>query len=212
MGTMAEALVKNPYCSKCGEDARPQAQFCFACGGAVVFPETQESEEVVSSEWFKGDIVDSDSPNDSDVENSENLSGSLKAIPMPATPTGEVESVEAETIKEETNIEEEPEIETVVGKQTSDVTEDEQPELETKVKVKAKKLPAISDESNDLDSSGGKLRSASDLRKKPKPTRMKRVEVVWDENETSPNWLFIVLGLIMLLLAAIVIYAAFVLK
>ncbi|MEZ5306596.1 MAG: zinc ribbon domain-containing protein [Pyrinomonadaceae bacterium] len=54
---MAELLIK-PVCSKCGEDARPGAQFCFACGGAIIEPQLQEQDEEVSSAWFKGDIIE----------------------------------------------------------------------------------------------------------------------------------------------------------
>lgn len=52
---MAEALIKNPVCSKCGEGARPHALFCFACGGEVI---ESEQEDTVSSVWFREDLLE----------------------------------------------------------------------------------------------------------------------------------------------------------
>lgn len=51
---MAEALIKNPVCAKCGEVARPKALFCFACGGEIV---EAGSEKSVSSAWFREDLT-----------------------------------------------------------------------------------------------------------------------------------------------------------
>jgi RNA polymerase subunit RPABC4/transcription elongation factor Spt4 len=58
---MAEVLVKNEVCEKCGAAVRPNAFFCFNCGSQVVSDEViaaEEENEDVSSAWFKETITD----------------------------------------------------------------------------------------------------------------------------------------------------------
>lgn len=58
---MAEVLVKNEVCEKCGAAVRPNAFFCFNCGSQVVSDEiiaADEENENVSSAWFKESITD----------------------------------------------------------------------------------------------------------------------------------------------------------
>ncbi len=41
---MAELIVENQICKTCGTDVRPQALFCYNCGGAVGFqPDSNEN-------------------------------------------------------------------------------------------------------------------------------------------------------------------------
>ena len=44
---MAEVLVENQICEACGADVRPQALFCYNCGGAV-------ADEIVETENKNG--------------------------------------------------------------------------------------------------------------------------------------------------------------
>ncbi len=56
---MAETLVENQVCAKCGVDVRKGALFCYHCGGAVA-PEVAVSAangDSVSSGWFRENIV-----------------------------------------------------------------------------------------------------------------------------------------------------------
>ncbi|MET0753368.1 MAG: zinc ribbon domain-containing protein [Pyrinomonadaceae bacterium] len=56
---MAETLVENRICSKCGADVRKGALFCYHCGGAVA-PEipVSENHNSASDAWFREDIVE----------------------------------------------------------------------------------------------------------------------------------------------------------
>ncbi|NNE68232.1 MAG: zinc ribbon domain-containing protein [Pyrinomonadaceae bacterium] len=173
---MAETLVKNPTCSKCGEDARPEALFCHACGGEIQdLPKDDDGS--VSSAWFKGDIVET-SPIEASKEPDEKIEE--KPIEMPEEP-----------VLEETG-------------QSRDEEE--------KGRVKVKRKEDIETETAKEKPLKKKLTSASDLRKRPKPIRTKRVEVVWEENTNSPNWLFLVFGLFFGLLGLGLFFLAFYLK
>lgn len=62
---MAETLVKEKVCTACGTEVRPQAMFCFNCGSAVApdIPLTENNNKTVSNEWFRDDLVETDSEN-----------------------------------------------------------------------------------------------------------------------------------------------------
>lgn len=58
---MAEVLVKNQICEKCGAEVRLNAFFCYNCGSQVVSDEVIEAEENsgdVSNAWFKETITE----------------------------------------------------------------------------------------------------------------------------------------------------------
>jgi len=76
-----------------------------------------------------------------------------------------------------------------------------------KIEVKAK--PAKVDEK---DSEKKGLKTAASLRKKPKKLGKKRVEVVWEEHDNSPNVWFIVGAVIFTILGAALFYIAMYLK
>lgn len=61
---MAETLVEQRVCAKCGADVRKGALFCYHCGGAVA-PEVAVSAangDSVSSGWFRENIAEEESP------------------------------------------------------------------------------------------------------------------------------------------------------
>lgn len=170
---MAEVLLKNPICSKCGENARPQALFCFACGGKII---EQGQAPEVSSVWFRSDLAE-DSPESGESSDPEDAGES------------DIEPDEAADIEGTGEIK--ASIET------------------SKVKVKAKEslnLPKAEPKR------GGKLTSAADLRKRPKPLRSERVEVIWNDKTDSPNFLFVVCGFALVLFALLLFFASLYLR
>ena len=173
---MADALVTKPICSKCGEEARPQAAYCFACGGKVINP-GDSIEHEVSSEWFKGEIVvpSESAEGTAAVEALEVAEESLEPVPEEPVPE---EAAEAEEPQEE----------------------------ETKVRVKRR------EREKEPVGQASPMKTAADLRNRPKPLKARRVEIVWEEPESSPNVLFIVSGLILVLVALAAFFLAIYLK
>lgn len=58
---MAEVLLKNQICGKCGAEVRLNAFFCYNCGSQVVSDEViaaEETSEEVSNAWFKETITE----------------------------------------------------------------------------------------------------------------------------------------------------------
>ncbi len=49
---MTELAVEKELCAECGADVRPDAQFCYNCGGAI-----NTEDGGVSDAWFKEDIA-----------------------------------------------------------------------------------------------------------------------------------------------------------
>jgi hypothetical protein len=152
---MAEKEFVKPVCIKCGENARPQALFCFACGGEIV-EGADIADEVVSSEWFKEDIVKAE-----DTSKDQTTAGAeVEGENLPSA-----EGLEAET---------------------------------NDGKVEAPVMDR--DTTQRPGSVNNKLRTASDLRRKPKPIRAKKIEVVWEDSNESPNLVFLVCGLLIFLI------------
>ncbi len=190
---MAEALIKKPVCSKCGEDARPQALYCFACGGKIV---ESSHEAEVSSIWFRGDLSE-ESPD---------------AVETPETEAPD--SADSDNDEDATFENKDPE--------ESDESDAAPEELEaapegfgptpeaSKVKVRAKDLS--SESGLKVKKSEKKLTSAADLRKRPKPFQSKRVEVIWQEKTDSPNFLFVFCGIALALLVALLFLASLYLR
>lgn len=183
---MAETLVKNPICSKCGENARPNALFCFACGGEIVGFEESEDEDV-SSAWFKDDIVEKAANDDvvEKVESDDTVEG--------AANDDIVEKVENDDTVEADSEDQGLDTEPIPEDEGAEESEVKIPETNQKVKVK-RKADADDSESEDKTDEPD-LRSAAELRRRPKPVRSKRVEIVWQEESGSPNVLFLVFGL-----------------
>ncbi len=164
---MAETLVQIPICSKCGEEARPQALFCFACGGKIV-GYTEEEEEAVSSAWFKGDIVEGPS---------EEAESSVAEEGTAAKTSGEMPA-DAEVDKlteDETDVESDIEDKAIPMPSVSK-------ESDNKVKVKAKP------EAEQKKTAADELTSAAEIRRRPKAIQTKRVEVVWEDSESGPKY------------------------
>lgn len=200
---MAENLVQNLVCSKCGAEARPGAAFCFACGGEVVSaPVDQQAAPVskessgISSAWFRSDIT----------------AESQKLPPLKVEEAAVTEPAEAELEVEEKGRS---------GK------------LKSKVKNKAKKTgPLVPDTTKPLDIESekpkvsplnegaainkkpedavaakteapvqNKLKSAASIRQKSKLAEKKRVEVVWAPPEGAPNIWFVAVALVLSIFA-----------
>jgi hypothetical protein len=187
--------VENGICSSCGVEARNGALFCYNCGGAVTKKITPEEEKSTSDVWFRGEIVEKDK-----VTEEENT----------APQNGKKEPVH----------EKEPETETPETPETKESQEEEPLQTETEEeplqKVKRKAKPEI-EEKKILKPKGklkrnSKLRSASALRKKPKTIGSKKIEVVWEERENSPNVLFLLVAFFLVSAAAGIFFLAMYLK
>ncbi len=87
--------------------------------------------------------------------------------------------------------------------------------LEADEGVKVKPKPFVEQEKKSKKKNRKKksdLKSAATLRKRSKPSRLKMVEIVWEERENSSNPWFIVFALLLSLLVAGLVAVAFYLK
>jgi hypothetical protein len=182
---MAEHQFIKPVCSKCGEDARPYAQFCFACGGEIV-EGADTGEENVSAAWYKGDIVRTDAGSEQEVQ------GTSKGL--------------SEVSEERAMIADKPD-----AIQSGLVRDDT--EKGAKVKIKSKfEGDQKSKKESTFTPVKERLKSASEIRRQPKSVRTKKVEIVWEEKSGAPNFLFVTFGLLLFLLAVCIAFLAFYLK
>lgn len=186
---MAETFVKDIVCEACGSEARPQAQFCYHCGGPLEVVEVK-NEVGASDVWFQEEI--SENAKEEEISRDEKGSGNdLKSE----------ETVDDLASKEETN------------EKLEEAAEDEKDEGK-KISVRSKPVTEEDEGKKDKETKREKkdLKSAASLRKRSKPSRLKMVEVVWEENESSPNGWFVGFGLVLALLAAGLILLSFYLK
>ncbi|MDH3492894.1 MAG: zinc ribbon domain-containing protein [Acidobacteriota bacterium] len=206
---MAETLVKNPTCSKCGEDARPQALFCHACGGEIIdLP--QDEKGSVSAAWFREEIVEVP---DTKAENSV-AAGEMQRSDEGDSPAVEDLSAEVE-LRSDANGSVEKE-DPDAGKEDNEEGQAEEKRVEEEGAAEAEspgsvriRRKYVADRSSDKQV---KLKTASDLRRRPKSVHAKRVEVVWEENSGSPNVLFLAVGLLIATVAGVLLLLAYYLK
>jgi hypothetical protein len=77
--------VENRTCGACGADVRPNALFCYHCGGSVA-PEVVialKDKKNVSDAWFRGNIGDERNGDNSALEKSAVVETANKPIPKP---------------------------------------------------------------------------------------------------------------------------------
>ena len=81
--------VKNQVCSACGSDVRPDALFCYHCGGSVA-PEVVvalKDKKAVSDAWFRENIgEEKNGDNSVPIERTKAVETSDNPIPKPNLP------------------------------------------------------------------------------------------------------------------------------
>jgi hypothetical protein len=192
---MAETSVKNQVCNSCGSEARPHALFCFHCGKSLQAEEFSGAEKnnEPSDVWFreeitgeKGESGDEPFEHEETEADDEEFSDDLidEKIAMPDEDLDEHLAPEPST---------EPEL---------------KKENVTRVQIK----PKPSEPEAKAGFNNSKLRSASSLRRKGKPARLKMVEIIWEEKEGSPNVWFIIFALFFCLLVGALIFISLYIK
>ncbi len=233
---MSETTVENRICLECGVESRPGSLFCHNCGssvsqnidsdstGEVWFrgdiendkTEANVEAEAISDEQKKEstepqdlEVIEktekfeiSEESKISDVTDNENLSSedlSGEDLPSEDLSSEDLSSEETEPpIIEESDIEE-PEIE----EPKMELSEENSVEEElSENNLKAKPIESKSAKGKK------RLRSASALRRKSKSLNTKKVEVVWEERETAPNLLFIIVSMALVVLALLLFFLA----
>ncbi len=205
---MAETQVKNQVCGACGSDVRPHSLFCYHCGGALdkVDTSNEETKDEPSDVWFRSEITPT-KPVGEDAKIVEEV--------KPAEPEEQEEQVENDVV-EENVIEEVSELE--ADEEIKETPEPLEMVDENSVSIEPKPFKEKSKNRNRSVRNkpgvikGAELKSASALRKRERPTRIKKVEIVWEERDNSPNIWFVVFALILSLLVAALVIIAFYLK
>ncbi len=211
---MAETLVKDQVCNACGSEIRPHSLFCYHCGGALQaedFPKEKndENEQDVSDAWFRDDLTE----NQTD-EKEESVENRSEIDSKEEEKAEEIEEEDkAEEIEEDDEIEKPTEdLETVLSeKKSAETLLDDDAENTESEQDQVKSKPF---EENDFEKpkTDAKLMTASALRNRSKPSRLKLVEIQWEERESSPNLWFIIIALVLVGLAGALIYISFYLK
>lgn len=230
---MAETLVKNQNCGACGSDVREHSLFCYHCGGALEAENV--SDDSPSDAWFRGEIVENrdvqskqraavkpakkkeirDRINkNSDGKVEEVISEEIKSeanstVNISAKPFKEKEKKKRRRIKTKlTAIDEDTDKNQDISEKVGEAKLEEKPETTEIREVVETKVDRIDTSQPD----NSKLKSASALRKRKKPSRIKKVEIVWEERESSPNIWFIVCALILSAIVGGLVFLSFYLK
>ncbi|HMS43231.1 MAG TPA: zinc ribbon domain-containing protein [Pyrinomonadaceae bacterium] len=181
---MAETLVEQRVCAKCGADVRKDALFCYHCGGAVEaeVAVSATNGDSVSSGWFRENIA-AEEPKTTTKLDAPVAEKTDKPISKPSDlrletaiekPAGEIFDAPFEAANEA------PIVKTA-----------ELPKVETKIE----KSPEKPKEET-------KLKSAAAMRRKAKIVEKKRIEEYeWEEHENAPNLWFILVALILIAIA-----------
>lgn len=201
---MSETIVTNQLCNACGSEARPHSLFCYNCGGALQFEE-QIHDENVSDIWFRSDITEEETEKQPEKQT---VFETPEQVEVDLEEQEEIADEEVETAIEKPN---EELVSDVVLEQADDIEVEIEPGIEeaTKVQVKTKQSK---EEVNTNNLSETKLKSASAIRKSRKPSRLKMVEIVWEERENSTNIWFIIFALFLILLVSAMVLLALYLK
>ncbi len=195
---MAETTVENRICISCGVEARPGALFCYNCGGAVSQETENGGEESTSDVWFQEDIIEKSEDDNSEPEKSEE----------------KVENETQEDSVEEEIVSEKVEEETDKADEKDEKTQEKEKEKDSKEEIEKSEVEEKTDSEKETVNIKRKtqLKSASALRKRPKSLGSKKIEVVWEERDSSPNLLFISVAFILILIAFGVFLLAMYLK
>ncbi|NNF00373.1 MAG: hypothetical protein HKN25_15235 [Pyrinomonadaceae bacterium] len=119
----------------------------------------------------------------------------------------EIVEEKAESDLEDPVVEIDPEEVAQIQEEDEQSADNEGAQKTERIEVKAKSQKTETDVSENKE-----FKTAASLRKKPKKFRNKRVEVVWEEHESSPNILFIVGAGILTIIGAVLFYLAMYLK
>jgi hypothetical protein len=224
---MAETLVKNQVCGACGSDVRRHSLFCYHCGNALKSEEVSKGTEEPSDIWFREDITSTTEEkfnpqplgkNESELDNKIIESEKNEQVSDDSeSETEDVSEVSAQTDKVEekedshsqTDIKKEVRKKRIRTKQVKEKNVDNSVEVipDNKENDNNEAIESISNKVQDT-----KLRSAAALRKKAKPTRLRKVEIIWEERDNSANVGFIVVTFILALIVSGLIFLAFYLK
>lgn len=183
---MAETLVENRTCGKCGVVVRKGALFCYNCGDTVA-PEipVAENNTPPTVELFREERI-------------EDAAEPVKPEPIKAEPV-KTETLRVDRI--EPLVEIRPEM-----APTEEIRLEKSSDEPIKKPDSIEKRPDLIEEA--------KLKSAASLRRKAKPGLQKRKveQIVWTGHENAPNAWFIVVALVLTLFATGVFWLAMNLK
>lgn len=197
---MAEQLIKNPVCSKCGLEARPNAAFCFSCGGEIIESNSSQQSPLsnrdngISSAWFRSDITAAESQKLPPLKVEEAFAEPTEAKPEEKGKSGKLKSKFKNNVKK-------------TGPLASDATtplisEVEEPKVSLLNKDAAiNKKPEEITVSTSEQPTENKLKSAASIRQKSKLAEKKKVEFVWVPPQGAPNVWFVAVSIILTLFA-----------
>ncbi len=97
-----------------------------------------------------------------------------------------------------------------ISKQSENGTEFRQSEVETKQEVRdiSVEEPIVKPIEKSSLNEEAKLKSAAAMRRKSKVIQPKKVEVVWEEHENTPNIWFILVAVFLTIFAAVILFLA----
>lgn len=192
---MAETLVEQKVCAKCGADVRKDALFCYHCGGAVEaeVAVSAANGDSVSSGWFRENI----------------------AAEEPKTTT-KLDAPVAEKTDKPISKPSDLRLETAIEKPT-EIFSDAPAEKPKKTKInKTSELPKVEttiEKTLEKPKEETKLKSAAAMRRKAKIVEKKRIEEYeWEEHENAPNLWFILVALILIAIAGGLFFLAIYVK
>lgn len=211
---MSEILVKNKICLECGVESRPGSLFCYNCGSSVSRDIDGNGEDSNGDGQFDGELITDKSETDVEAEIEVDEPEEDLDEPQTSEVLEEVDNLEnaAEEEEEEDSISEE------TKKPNLEESELAKPKIEffkesvAEEKLSENSLEVKTIESKPPEDKKKRLRSASALRRKSKTLNTKKVEVIWEERETAPNLLFIIVSMALVVLALLLVYLAMYLR
>lgn len=180
---MAETLVEQKVCAKCGAEVRKDALFCYNCGGTVEaeVAVSAANGDSVSSGWFRENIA---------VEESK--------------PTTKLDAPIVEKIDKPISNPSDLRLENAIEKPAGDIFDApiekvEETAIETNYENAEK---TKSEKTSEKPKEETKLKSAAAMRRKAKIVEKKRIEEYeWEEHENAPNLWFMLVALILIAIA-----------
>ena len=231
---MAETLITDQVCGACGSEVREQSMFCYHCGGAL--EAENGSNDSPSDAWFRGDITENKKVDTEQKETEKPAKKKDVQKEQEKEFDNKVEEIKSDKDTEET-VEESSKVNVISAKPFKEKVKKKRRRRKTKLKAidsevekeittkenvaevkveeEVAKKELVKTKTDDYETSqpdNSKLKSASTLRKRAKPSRIKKVEIVWEERDSSPNMWFIVGALILSAIVAGLVFLAFYLK
>lgn len=198
---MAENLVKNLVCSKCGAEGRPGAAFCYACGGEIVESAgTQEPPPVkdngISSAWFRSDITAAESQKLPPLKVQEEVPVEPPKVSVEEKGiSGKLKSKVKNNVKKTGQL---------IPEATAPLVEEAEPPKISPLNKDAAVYKKPQDEpliTKSETAAQNKLKSAASIRQKSKLAEKKRVEVVWAPPQGAPNIWFVAVAIVLTMFA-----------